>query len=79
MNVKEIIKQYGLEDFKKDYKNTSGYSYNLVNIDSLKDMEVSYNQFMESYFESLRNVKKEDINSIIVDSYLSVNAKKEEK
>lgn len=46
---------------------------------SLKDVEVSYDRFMESYLESLRNVKKEEINSIIVDSYLSVNAKKEEK
>lgn len=40
MNVKEIIKQYDLEDFKKDYKNTVGNSYNLVNIESLADMEV---------------------------------------
>ena len=46
---------------------------------SLKDMEVSYDSFMESYFESLRNVKKEDLNSVIVDSYLSVNAKKKER
>lgn len=40
MKVIEVIRKYGLEDFKKDYKNTLGNSYNLVNIDSLKEMEV---------------------------------------
>ena len=40
MKVIEVIRKYSLEDFKKDYKNTLGNSYNLVNIDSLEDMEV---------------------------------------
>ena len=40
MKVVEVVRKYGLEDFKKTYKNPLGNSYNLINISELSEMEV---------------------------------------
>jgi hypothetical protein len=40
MTVLELVKNYGLGDFDKHYKNQYGNSCDLMNIFKLKDMEV---------------------------------------
>lgn len=40
MTVIEVIRKYGLEDFKKTYRNQYGNSCNLMKLDKLAQMEV---------------------------------------
>ena len=40
MTVLEVVKKYGLEDYKKSYKNLLGNDRNLLPLAQLADMEV---------------------------------------
>ena len=58
-----------------DLEGEHSNDYGLCNLSN----EITFNEFLEEYFESLKGIKPEELNKIILDSYVSVNAKKEEK